>query len=410
MSHIRLLLVGVVLGAVALGTGAMVAAQEKTRVKEPPPKTDDVRGVVEKVLEKVFDAPAKKAETPKPPLPPTSGAVPSKAETPSKAGTSSAVPSKAESSSPPKSASSGEKVLRVHLMEGSVVSGKLSVNSIMVETEFGKLEVPVTRIVSFTPGLDSHPKEREDLRRLVLQLGANDKATRDDAEKQLSARGAAIKPLLEEFRDDKDTERRNRVTKIMEEIDQQSEEDDGTKATPLIDEDTITTTSFTMVGKISPQSFQVHTKFGPLTVNLADIRRAEHESSDEKQPYQKTIDVAGNNLVMRNWLNSNIKVNKGDKIIIEASGQIVMSPWGSESVSGPEGSQNYGQYKPGIYGGALVLRWGPNGQEELVGRHKTFTATKSTTLHFGVAMQPNFTSSGYQFPGNYKVKVKVNPQ
>ncbi len=214
---------------------------------------------------------------------------------------------------------------------------------------------------------------------------------------------------MEEFRDDKDTECRNRVTKILEEIEQQADEEEGAKHTPLIDDDTITTTSFTMVGKISPQSFQVQTKFGPLTVALADIRRAEHESSDEKQPFQKSFDVQGNNLVMRNWFNSNIKVNKGDKIVIDASGSVVMSPWGSESVSGPEGSQNYGQYKPGIFGGALVLRWGTNGQEELVGRTKTFTATKAATLYFGVAMQPNFTSSGYQFPGQYKVKVKVNP-
>jgi hypothetical protein len=25
-------------------------------------------------------------------------------------------------------------------------------------------------------------------------------------------------------------------------------------------------------------------------------------------------------------------------------------------------------------------------------------------------MQPNFAGGGYQFPGSYKVKVKVNPQ
>jgi len=309
----------------------------------------------------------------------------------------------------PKAAPSGEKILRVHLMEGSVVSGKLSVNSITVDTEFGKLEVPVSRIVSFVPGLDSHPKQREQIRTLILQLGANEKALRDDAEKQLAAMGSSVRQLLEPYRDDKDTERRNRVVKLLEEIDQASDDEETAKQTPLIDDDTITTTSFTMVGKISPRSFQVQTKFGPLTVNLADIRRAEHES-DEKPEIRKTIDVQGNNLVTRSPVNSGIKVNKGDRIEIEASGSVVMSPWGSEAVSGPEGVPNYGQYRPGISIGALVMRFGATGQEELVGRSKKITATKSGVLHFAVAMMPQYASSGYQFPGSYKVKIKVTPQ
>jgi hypothetical protein len=296
-------------------------------------------------------------------------------------------------------------------MEGSVVSGKLSVTEITVETQFGSLKVPVSRIVSFTPGLNSHPKHREQIRVLVLQLGASEKALRDDAEKQLGAMGSSVQQLLEEFRDDKDTERRNRVTKLLEEIEQQKDDGDSDGGGPvvLIDDDTVTTTAFTMIGKISPQSFQLQTKFGPLTVNLADIRRAVHES-DEKPEFRKAIDVQGNNLVMRNPLNSGIKVNKGDKIEIEATGSVVMTPWGSETVSGPEGSPNYGQYRPGINGGALCMRYGASGQDELVGRSKKFTATKAGTLYFAVAMQPAYGGGNYQFPGSYKVKVRVIPQ
>jgi hypothetical protein len=376
MSYFRLFFaLAVVLGVAALG----VAQGTRPATKPTPPP--------------IADAPPPKPVDDVKPEPKTDG------------------PSKSEASPTtvaPKT-SSGEKILRVHLMEGSVVSGKLSVSSITVDTAFGKLEVPVRSIISFIPGLDSHPKHREQIRTLVLQLGANEKTLRDDAEKQLSSMGAAVRPILEQFRDDKDTERRNRVTKLLDEIEQQAEDEEGGRPTALIDEDTIQTTSFTMVGKISPQSFQVQTKFGPLTVNLADIRRAEHES-DEKPELRKTIDVQGNNLVLRSPLNSGIKVNKGDKIEIEASGSVVMSPWGSESVSGPEGSPNYGQYRPGINGGALCVRYGATGNDELVGRSKKFTATKSGTLYFAVAMQPNFAGGGYQFPGSYKVKVKVNPQ
>src|SRR4051794_19854376 len=50
----------------------------------------------------------------------------------------------------------GPKHIRLHLLDGSVISGDLSVSQISVETAFGKLVVPIDRIRSFTPGLDSN--------------------------------------------------------------------------------------------------------------------------------------------------------------------------------------------------------------------------------------------------------------
>src|SRR5436305_1919968 len=124
MSYLRFVLI---LGVV-LGLATVSVAQEKTVEKRPLPKaTDEV---------------PPKPEPPKADLPP-------KADVPAKAGLGK---SDVSTSPTPKRASTGEKVLRVHLMEGGVISGKLSVNSIMVETDFGKLEVPVSKIVSFMPG------------------------------------------------------------------------------------------------------------------------------------------------------------------------------------------------------------------------------------------------------------------
>src|SRR5258708_7304726 len=72
------------------------------------------------------------------------------------------------------SAESGPvRLMRLHLMEGWVVSGKLPTETVTMETAFGKLEVPVASIVSFTPGLDSHPEERKKIGRLIQQLGSN---------------------------------------------------------------------------------------------------------------------------------------------------------------------------------------------------------------------------------------------
>src|SRR5262245_37730289 len=103
MSHTRFAIVsGVVLGA-ALGTAATSWAQDKTRPARefpPPPKVEELRKVDD------VGVPAK-----------------GKAKTGDSPGTAAPSPSKR--------VSSGERLLRVSLMDGSIVGGKLSVASIM---------------------------------------------------------------------------------------------------------------------------------------------------------------------------------------------------------------------------------------------------------------------------------------
>src|SRR5579872_6269013 len=90
-------------------------------------------------------------------------------------------------------------IMRLHLMEGSVVAGKLSTENVTVETAFGKLDVPVSSIVSFTPGLDSHPEERKKIGRLIQQLGSNNAAERDAAQRTLTEMGRTIQTELARY-------------------------------------------------------------------------------------------------------------------------------------------------------------------------------------------------------------------
>lgn len=300
--------------------------------------------------------------------------------------------------------------LRLYLMEGSVVSGKLSVEQISVATDFGTLQVPVSEILSFTPGLDSHPSERARISRLIAQLGANAAAERDEAQKALSELGLAVRAQLNAHANDEDPERRKRVQLILNELEDQSEEEPETvQATGLVDDDTLTTTRFTVVGKISPKSFEVQTQFGPLTVALTDIRRGQRESGS-KAEVRKNVSVSGNNLVQLQFQDG-VRVNRGDKVSIKADGTLVMSPWGNNSVSTPNGDQRFQWYIPNkIPGGALVARVGSTGEIFMVGADHTFVATRSGELSFAVAMHPQYANQGYNYPGEYSVKVRVNPK
>ena len=128
------------------------------------------------------------------------------------------------------------------------------------------------------------------------------------------------------------------------------------------------------------------------------------------EPIQRKLTVSGTNLVQRGYKSSGIRVNRGDQITISADGQIVMTPWGSNMVSGPDGGANYGWFiQNQIPGGALVARIGNSDSPFKVGSRHTLIAKKAGTLQFAIAMQHQYAQN-QSFPGQYNVRVKVEPQ
>lgn len=306
--------------------------------------------------------------------------------------------------------SSPSRLMRLHLMEGSVVAGRLSTETVTVETAFGKLEVPVSNIVSFTPGLDSHPEERKKIGRLIQQLGSNNAGERDTAQRSLTDLGKTIHTELARYASDDDTERRTRVQKILAELEEGEDDDDldPSAARPWLAQDSLETTLFTVVGKISPQTFDLQTPFGPLKVAISDIRRGERET-EQKPEIKKVIAVRGEHLIQLGMVSSGVRLNRGDRIQISADGKLTMSPWGNNSFSTPDGSEQFQWYVPNqIPGGALVGRIGTGGKVFKVGSKHTQTVAKPGILYLGIAMNPQFASQDYNFPGGYDVKLRVN--
>ena len=309
------------------------------------------------------------------------------------------------------------KVIRIHLMDGSVISGELTIEEITVETDFGKLIVPITSINSFKPGLDSYPHLADSVNGLIEKLGSDDYQTREQAHKDLGKMGLKVKMELERFKNDENAERKRHVEQILKEFESLAEEQadgDDEEAAPVepvwLRDDTVVTNRFTAIGKIEPKSFTMNSKYGPLTVKLADVRMMDRESG-AKETVRRKLSVPGSNLVQAGFKNSGVRVEAGDKITITADGSIVMSPWGSNMNSGPDGGQNYVWYVNNkIPGGALMAKIGSSGEEFKVGSKHSFVAKRSGVLQFAIAMQAQYAQQGYSYPGQYNVKVRVDPK
>lgn len=301
------------------------------------------------------------------------------------------------------------------LQDGSLIAGDLSVNEITVTTEFGELTVPIAKIKSFTPGLDSNTKAGEELKGKLKDLESDDYNTREQARKDLAAMGPKIAQQLTPHLNSENVEVKRHVTEILKEFEQQAEEtsedeEGGASNKPWIDEDTIETTNFTVTGKISPAEFRMASKYGPLTIALGEIVSASRPT-DSRESIRRTVSVPGQNLVQRGFKQTGVRVQAGDRVTITASGNITMTPWGGNSASGPDGMPNYGWYVNGsIPGGALVYRIGDKGQIQKAGTRVTFTAKTSGTLQLAIGMMAEYGNEGYNFPGEYKAKVKVDPK
>ncbi len=301
-------------------------------------------------------------------------------------------------------------IIRIHLMDGTTVMGKLSIKDLEVETSFGKLTIPVTSIISVRPGLDSLPELGKKITDLIEALGSAEFNEREAAQKELAKIGPSIRKLLDaRSKGDDNAERVRRIKTLMEGFEEAGDdEEDAAANADMIKLDTIVTTDFTVVGKVVQKQFAIASKFGQLTVALGDIKRADRTVL-AKEELRRTIAVEGSNMAGRNWKNTKIRVEVGDRLKISAEGSITMTPWGSGAMSGPDGSPNYGLYRgQDMPAGVLVGRIGDSGPEFKVGSKLTIVAKKAGTLYLGIGMNPSYANQS--FPGKYDTKVQITPK
>lgn len=301
--------------------------------------------------------------------------------------------------------------LRFEMWDGTVVSGIVSIDAIDVDTEFGKLRIPIHRLVDFLPGLKSLPEFRNKVEQLVEELGDREFKTRESAHRELVELGPLLLNLLPTFKDDGSAERKKHLVKIREEvetlIEEQAEEAEKPVANGISEGDRIQTPDFAISGKILQEEFQVKSKIGDLRIMLADVKRADRGLVLKAQTMRKTIYVPGSTFFQKQPLSTKIRVSKGDKIAISATGVVQWTNWNQTAT--PEGLPNQGNYN-GLAVGSLAARIGKDGAIIGVGSDGDFTAKKSGILYLGIAMSDNYANStSYRWTGKFKAKLKVTP-
>lgn len=303
-----------------------------------------------------------------------------------------------------------DRFLRFEMWDGTVVSGIVSIGSVDVETEFGSLEIPISRLIDFRPGLNSLPELKAKVDDLVLKLGDREFKTREAAHRDLVAMGPMLAGMISSMDDGGDAERKKHITKIKQEIDSmmdEEEDEDASGQPSLTSGDRVQTPDFAIVGKIVQQEFQVKSKIGDLRIMLGDVKRADRGVAVQTQSLRKTVSVAGQTFFQKKPVNTKIRVSKGDRITISATGVVQWTNW--NQTASPDGLPNQGNWN-GISNGALAARIGSDGTVVSVGSDKSFKAERSGILYLAIAMNDNYVrNTGYRWTGTFKAKIKVAP-
>lgn len=298
--------------------------------------------------------------------------------------------------------------IRFHLWDGLIVGGDATIDAIDVQTEFGSLKIPISKIMRFHPGLESMPTLQSRINELVEGLGDRNFEVREQSHNELLSMGLLLRNEVNRFDDGGSAERKKHLVELRKKIDELSEEDEDSSELnrPLIRGDFIQTPSFSVVGKIVQTEFRLKSQFGEMVIPLGEIKMADRTFGLIAPETRKTVDVEATTF-FPDGLNTKIKINRGDKVSIVATGEMNWTNW--SATCGPEGMSDKGQFRS-FKSGMLLAQVGSKGQLTKIGANGSFVAKTSGDLYLGIAMAENFRSGGYTWTGKYTAKVIVKPQ
>ena len=312
-------------------------------------------------------------------------------------------PGTAPAPPPEKDKEAADKAPIFYLRDGSKIAGMPRLETLQVTTSYGVLNIPRDQLVRirFARRVDAATRSR--VEGLIEDLGNEDFDRREAASNSLAEVGPDALQLLRKALKSSNEEVKNRATRLIERIDSKGEgKTEKDEALPELvgAEDEVTTAKMTVRGTVSGEEIGIDSRYGELKIRIADLAGAIFRTSGASAG---KVEVSAQNQAPQNWVDTKLDVEKGQKLKIEATGQITVRNYGISS--GPEGNRDWGGNSfnnfPML---ALVGKIGRRGQPFLIGPSFTGKANASGRLHLAVVP---FTPYAGGATGSYQVKIQT---
>lgn len=282
------------------------------------------------------------------------------------------------------------------LRDGTLIVGKLEIKNVEVVTVYGTLTVPLDDVVKIRVGKKSDRELKTKIDKFIADLASKDFAARDAATVELAKLGRMAYTELRKASFSDDQEVKERANKLIDEMGAVDDE-----AEVPCEDDEVVTPTFTIVGAVKFETLSIATKFGPLKVVKKDLAVM---SLAEPQKISRTVAVPARSTAGR-MLATGVRVKRGDRLIINASGNVSYRNYGGTQFS-PEGSSNYGAWNENFQIGALLGRINATGPMFKVGERYNEKIETDGELMLGIATHDSGSNYGN---GEFKARIQIQP-
>jgi hypothetical protein len=291
--------------------------------------------------------------------------------------------------------------VEISFLNGSNVRMILQSDKVEVVTPYGQLSVPAQEIrviefgLHFPDGVDAR------IQQAVKNLGAENFRDRDQAGKTLLELGPYSYPAVFEAAQTKDLEASRRAKELVKQMQAKHPKKD-LKTTP---DDRVITPSFTIVGRILNPTLKANAElFGQVELPVARMRMM--RALGAGRDVDLTIDAAKYSM-QGQWMETDFVADGFNAVVITASGMVDVWPQqGGNYITGPNGLQgrNMGMgFNPAlarggvkikgaingqIYGGALLGKFGEDGEIFLIGERYEGTPEVQGKLYLHIGPSP----------------------
>jgi hypothetical protein len=294
--------------------------------------------------------------------------------------------------------------VEVRFTDASAVRMVLLQDTLEIVTRYGTLTVPTADIRRVEFGVHLTDDVERRIADAVRRLGNDAAGDRDEAIKHLVKLGHQAYPALQRAQQNPDPEVARRAEEAMTRIRAVVAAD---LLRPRVN-DRIETTQFLVVGRIVSPTVKLRSAyFGVREVRITDLVSIRFLAGGGT--FEVNIDAA-KYANSQQWLETDIEVYEGTRLVIAATGQVdLMQDGTGQYVSGPGGYK--GQAMPWANGaaaggkapGTLLGRIGETGDSFVIGEHYKGKASRDGKLFLQIVASP----WGNGPAGSYHVRASV---
>ncbi len=288
--------------------------------------------------------------------------------------------------------------LKISLRNSDIVSGKAHLQNVKIKMDYAEFSVPLKDIAELEFGVVEDISIQPVVELLFFQLGESSKKNCMEAFEQLIELKMSALPVLSKCID-KNIDFEPTFPEYTPELalGELLIKYDLTAESLLEKDVLVLNTGYKLPGVCSMDDIELKTAFGTLKINRENIKNVQISCIDENQKnIQKTFKILANKHISCNpdksaWLNTGIKISKGQQIQIQGKGEIILASLNNEKyIPSGAGWTSSGQPinqspDPKLLNlGGLVFKIGETGQPTSCGQKYSGKSQQSGMLYLSI--------------------------